>query len=46
MTCIVSDQFMRLKRGDSFWYERTAGAQKFTPGKLVGKVGGTLKFFV
>jgi len=34
LTCIVSDQFMRLKRGDSFWYERTAGPQKFTPGKL------------
>ncbi|XP_070493770.1 salivary peroxidase/catechol oxidase [Chironomus tepperi] len=34
LTCIVSDQFMRLKRGDSFWYERTAGAQKFTPDQL------------
>lgn len=33
LTCIVSDQFMRIKRGDSFWYERTAGPQKFTQGK-------------
>jgi peroxidase len=24
---------MRLKRGDSFWYERTTGPQKFTPGE-------------
>ena len=33
LTCLIGDQFLRLKRGDSFWYERTNGPQKFTSGK-------------
>jgi peroxidase len=33
LTCLISDQFLRLKKGDSFWYERTSGPQKFTQGE-------------
>lgn len=32
---MVSDQFLRLKRGDSFWYERKIGPQRFTKGNFV-----------
>lgn len=32
LTCLLTDQFMRLKRGDSFWFERTDGPQRFTKG--------------
>lgn len=32
LTCLVSDQFLRLKAGDSHWYERTRGTQRFTRG--------------
>ncbi|CAD6992610.1 unnamed protein product [Ceratitis capitata] len=34
LTCLVSDQFMRLKRGDSHWYERKMGPQRFTKAQL------------
>lgn len=33
LTCLITDQFMRIKRGDSFWFERTAGPQIFTKRK-------------
>lgn len=33
LTCLIGDQFVRLKKGDSFWYERTEGPQKFTSGR-------------
>lgn len=32
LSCLISDQFIRLKKGDSHWYERNYGPQKFTPG--------------
>ncbi|XP_059611568.1 peroxidase [Phlebotomus argentipes] len=31
LLCMLGDQFVRLKEGDSFWYERTQGPQRFTP---------------
>ncbi|XP_055904211.1 chorion peroxidase [Eupeodes corollae] len=34
LTCIVSDQFLRIKKGDSHWYERKVGPQIFTPRQL------------
>ncbi|XP_030371156.1 chorion peroxidase [Scaptodrosophila lebanonensis] len=34
LSCIVSDQFLRLKRGDSHWYERKVGAQRFSKAQL------------
>nr|XP_014087955.1 chorion peroxidase [Bactrocera oleae] len=34
LTCLVSDQFVRLKRGDSHWYERKIGPQRFTKAQL------------
>lgn len=33
ITCLLGDQFVRLKQGDSFWYERRRGPQRFTRGK-------------
>ncbi|KNC28244.1 Chorion peroxidase [Lucilia cuprina] len=42
LTCLVGDQFMRLKRGDSFWYERKMGPQKFTKDQLKTIYGTTL----
>lgn len=33
LTCLITDQFMRIKRGDAFWFERTAGPQKFSKRK-------------
>lgn len=32
LSCILTDQFMRLKRGDSHFYERKVGPQRFTNG--------------
>lgn len=32
LSCLLTDQFMRLKRGDSHWYERSVGPQMFTKG--------------
>ncbi|XP_030559078.1 chorion peroxidase [Drosophila novamexicana] len=34
LSCLVSDQFMRLKLGDSHWYERKVGPQKFSKPQL------------
>ncbi|XP_037820761.1 myeloperoxidase isoform X1 [Lucilia sericata] len=42
LACMVADQFMRLKRGDSFWYERKIGPQKFTKDQLRTIYGTTL----
>lgn len=36
LSCIITDQFLRLKRGDSHWYERHIGPQSFTRGNFVG----------
>lgn len=34
LSCLVSDQFMRLKLGDSHWYERKMGPQRFSKGEI------------
>lgn len=34
LSCILTDQFLRLKKGDSYWYERRVGVQKFTKGNM------------
>lgn len=34
LACLVSDQFYRLKFGDSFWYERKSGPQRFRSDQL------------
>ncbi|XP_034486754.1 chorion peroxidase [Drosophila innubila] len=34
LSCLVSDQFMRLKIGDSHWYERKIGPQRFTKDQI------------
>ncbi|XP_055598963.1 chorion peroxidase [Uranotaenia lowii] len=34
LTCLIGDQFLRLKQGDSFWYERRKGPQRFTRDQL------------
>ncbi|XP_039452178.1 myeloperoxidase-like [Culex pipiens pallens] len=34
ITCLLGDQFVRLKQGDSFWYERRRGPQRFTRDQL------------
>ncbi|XP_058457785.1 myeloperoxidase-like [Malaya genurostris] len=34
LTCLLGDQFVRLKQGDSFWYERKKGLQRFTRDQL------------
>ncbi|KAF4518020.1 hypothetical protein B566_EDAN009253 [Ephemera danica] len=33
-TCIITDQFVRFKRGDRFWYETPEAPQAFTPEQL------------
>lgn len=35
LNCLITDQFSRLKRGDSHWYERKTGPQRFTDGMLL-----------
>ena len=35
-TCILTKQFVHLKRGDRFWYENDIQPQAFTPGKVNG----------
>lgn len=34
LSCLLTDQFLRLKQGDSFWYERKVGPQRFTKGEF------------
>ncbi|XP_062557613.1 chorion peroxidase [Armigeres subalbatus] len=34
IACLLADQFVRLKQGDSFWYERRRGPQRFTKDQL------------
>lgn len=34
-TCLVADQFLRLKRGDRYWYETADEEAGFTIGMLV-----------
>jgi hypothetical protein len=35
LTCLLTDQFIRLKRGDRFWYETPEVPQAFTPGETL-----------
>jgi len=35
ITCLLTDQFLRLKRGDRFWYETPEAPQAFTPGEVL-----------
>lgn len=32
LSCLITDQFLRIKKGDSFWFERKVGPQRFTKG--------------
>lgn len=32
LSCLITDQFLRIKKGDSHWYERPIGPQSFTKG--------------
>lgn len=34
LQCLITDQFVRMKKGDSHWYERTKGVQRFTGAQL------------
>lgn len=34
LQCLITDQFVRLKKGDSFWYERNQGVQRFSRPQL------------
>lgn len=34
VTCLLTDQFLRVQRGDRYWYETQEEPQAFTPGKL------------
>lgn len=42
LSCIITDQFLRLKKGDSHWYERKVGSQIFTAG-IVEMIDAHLK---
>lgn len=32
LSCLITDQFLRIKKGDSHWYERPIGPQRFSKG--------------
>ncbi|KAJ8934879.1 hypothetical protein NQ314_013155 [Rhamnusium bicolor] len=34
LTCLILDQFVRIKHGDRFWYENSQKPQAFTPEQL------------
>ena len=34
LTCLIGDQFIRIKQGDAYWYERTRGPNTFSKGKF------------
>lgn len=34
LSCLITDQFLRIKKGDSHWYERPVGHQRFSAGKI------------
>ncbi|XP_067002115.2 uncharacterized protein [Anabrus simplex] len=34
VTCVLADQFVRLKKGDRYWYETSQQPQAFTPEQL------------
>ncbi|KAJ6637042.1 Peroxidasin [Pseudolycoriella hygida] len=34
LSCLLTDQFLRIKRGDSHWYERPVGPQRFSIDQL------------
>ncbi|KAG4075552.1 hypothetical protein HA402_003377 [Bradysia odoriphaga] len=34
LSCLITDQFLRIKKGDSHWYERPVGPQRFSAGQL------------
>lgn len=42
LQCLITDQFVRMKKGDAFWYERTEGGQRFTRRQLQQIRGTTL----
>lgn len=35
LSCLVTDQFLRIKKGDSHWYDRPIGPQRFSAGKTI-----------
>lgn len=37
LICLLTDQFERIKAGDSYWYERRVGPQQFTKGGICSK---------
>lgn len=34
LSCLLTDQFLRIKKGDSHWYERPVGPQRFSIGNF------------
>lgn len=34
LSCLITDQFLRIKKGDSHWYDRPVGPQRFSAGKV------------
>lgn len=42
LQCLITDQFVRIKKGDSFWYERNRGPQRFSRAQLKEIYGTSL----